>query len=44
MRLDNMLQYHAAFYLPDAGGKMVIAEVLDFPGAVSQRFDLADAG
>lgn len=43
MRRDNILQYHAAFYLPGAGGKMVIAEVLDFPGAVSQGFDLADA-
>ena len=38
-----MLRYHAAFYLPGPGGKMVVAEVLDFPGAVSQGFDLPDA-
>jgi len=41
--LRAMLQYHAAYYLPRDGGKMVVAEVLDFPGAVSQGFDLADA-
>jgi predicted RNase H-like HicB family nuclease len=38
-----MLRYHVAFYLPGPGGRMVIAEALDFPGAVSQGFDLADA-
>jgi predicted RNase H-like HicB family nuclease len=38
-----MLRYHVAFYLPRADGEMVVAEALDFPGAVSQGFDLADA-
>ena len=38
-----MLQYHVAFYLPRGENRMVIAEVLDFPGVVSQGFDLADA-
>ena len=38
-----MLRYHVAFYLPRAGERMVVAEALDFPGAVSQGFDLADA-
>ncbi|MCP5114172.1 MAG: hypothetical protein GY953_25355 [bacterium] len=38
-----MLQYHVAFYLPKGPDKMVVAEALDFPGAVSQGFDLADA-
>lgn len=38
-----MLRYHVAFYLPRAAGEMVVAEALDFPGAVSQGFDLADA-
>jgi predicted RNase H-like HicB family nuclease len=38
-----MLRYHVAFYLPHATGEMVIAEALDFPGAVSQGFDLPDA-
>jgi predicted RNase H-like HicB family nuclease len=38
-----MLQYHAAFYLPTGSDRMVVAEVLDFPGVVSQGFDLADA-
>jgi len=37
-----MLRYHVAFYLPGPGDRMVIAEALDFPGAVSQGFDLAD--
>ena len=32
--LIAMLRYHVAFYLPTA---------LDFPGAVTQGFDLADA-
>jgi predicted RNase H-like HicB family nuclease len=38
-----MLRYHVAFYLPKAPGGMVLAEALDFPGAVTQGFDLADA-
>jgi hypothetical protein len=38
-----MLRYHVAFCLPEPGGRMVVAEALDFPGAVSQGFDLADA-
>ena len=38
-----MLRYHVAYYLPKGGDRMVVAEVLDFPGVVSQGFDLADA-
>jgi hypothetical protein len=38
-----MLRYHIAFYLPKAPGDMVVAEALDFPGAVTQGFDLPDA-
>jgi predicted RNase H-like HicB family nuclease len=38
-----MLRYQVAFYLPKAEGEMVVAEALDFPGAVSQGFDLPDA-
>jgi len=38
-----MLRYHAAYYLPKGEDRMVVAEVLDFPGAVSQGFDLQDA-
>ena len=38
-----MLRYHVAFYLPKAGEKFVVAEALDFPGAVTQGFDLPDA-
>lgn len=38
-----MLRYHVAFYLPREGDKFVVAEALDFPGAVSQGFDLDDA-
>jgi predicted RNase H-like HicB family nuclease len=38
-----MLRYHVAFYLPRAAREMVVAEALDFPGAVTQGFDLADA-
>jgi predicted RNase H-like HicB family nuclease len=38
-----MLRYHVAFYLPRTAGEMVIAEALDFPGAVTQGFDLPDA-
>src|ERR1041384_7671158 len=38
-----MLRYHVAFYLPQAAGEMVVAEALDFPGAMTQGFDLQDA-
>ena len=38
-----MLQYHVAFYLPRGEDRMVVAEVLDFPGVVSKGFDLADS-
>lgn len=38
-----MLKYHVAYYLPQGQDRMVVAEVLDFPGVVSQGFDLADA-
>ena len=38
-----MLRYHVAFYLPKSPDEMVVAEALDFPGAVSQGFDLPDA-
>jgi predicted RNase H-like HicB family nuclease len=38
-----MLRYHVAFYLPHTPGEMVVAEALDFPGAVTQGFDLPDA-
>lgn len=38
-----MLRYHVAFYLPKTLGEMVVAEALDFPGAVTQGFDLPDA-
>ncbi len=38
-----MLRYHVAFYLQRAAGAMVVAEALDFPGAVTQGFDLPDA-
>ena len=41
--LRNVLRYHVAYYLPKADNRMVVAEVLDFPGVVSQGFDLADA-
>ena len=44
MQYDSpMLRYHVAFHLPPAAGGMVVAEALDFPGAVTQGFDLADA-
>src|ERR1700704_1432455 len=39
----RMLRYHVAFYVPRTAGEMVIAEALDFPGAVTQGFDLPDA-
>lgn len=38
-----MLRYHVAFYLPKAPGEKVVAEALDFPGVVTQGFDLPDA-
>jgi predicted RNase H-like HicB family nuclease len=38
-----MLRYRVAFYLPRTPGGMVVAEALDFPGAMTQGFDLADA-
>jgi len=38
-----MLRYHVAYFLPKGQNRMVVAEVLDFPGVVSQGFDLADA-
>ena len=38
-----MLRYHVAFHLPRTKAGMVVAEALDFPGAVTQGFDLADA-
>ena len=38
-----MLSYHVAYYLPRGQDRMVVAEVLDFPGVASEGFDLADA-
>ena len=39
-----MLRYHVAFFhLPRAADEMVVAEAIDFPGALTQGFDLADA-
>jgi predicted RNase H-like HicB family nuclease len=38
-----MLRYHVAFHLPRTASEMVVAEALDFPGAVTQGFDLPDA-
>jgi len=38
-----MLRYHVAYHLPHGDDRMVVAEVLDFPGVCSQGFDLADA-
>ena len=38
-----MLSYHVAYYLPKGNDRMVVAEVLDFPGVASQGFGLADA-
>ena len=38
-----MLRYHVAYYLPRGDDRMVVAEVLDFPGVCSQGFDLTDA-
>jgi len=39
----HMLRYQVAFHFPREQGEMVVAEALDFPGAVSQGFDLPDA-
>ena len=41
--LVRMLRYHVAYHLPRGDSKMVFVEALDFPGAVTQGFDLADA-
>ncbi len=41
--IEHMLRYHIAFHMPHSQGEMVVAEALDFPGAVTQGFDLADA-
>ncbi|MBI1353983.1 MAG: hypothetical protein GC160_06525 [Acidobacteria bacterium] len=38
-----MLSYRVAYYLPTQPNQKVLAKALDFPGAVSQGFDLADA-
>ena len=38
-----MLRYHVALYVPRAGSEMVVAGALDFPGALTQGFDLQDA-
>lgn len=38
-----MLRYPVAYYLPRGEDRMVVAEVLDFPGVLSQGFDLPDA-
>src|ERR1039457_5358697 len=39
----HMLRYQVAFHFPRAQGETVVAEALDFLGAVSQGFDLPDA-
>ncbi len=39
----RMLRYHVAFHLPRTPGEMVVAEALDFPGAVTHGFELPDA-
>ena len=41
--LVGMLRYQVAYYLPRGEDRMVVAEVLDFPGVLSQGFDLPDA-
>jgi len=41
--MKGMLRYHVAYYLPRGDDRMVVAEVLDFPGVCSQGFDIADA-
>ena len=37
------MHYHVAFHMPKGEDRMVVAEVLDFPGAMSQGVDLPDA-
>jgi len=39
----GLFRYHVAYHLPRGDDRMVVAEVLDFPGVLSQGFDLADA-
>jgi hypothetical protein len=34
-----MLRYHVAFFMPKADDGTVVAEAVDFSGAVSQGFD-----
>ncbi len=34
--MKGMLRYHVAYYLPRGDDRMVVAEVLDFPGVCSQ--------
>jgi predicted RNase H-like HicB family nuclease len=41
--LKGMLRYRVAYYLPRGQERMVVAEVLDFPGVLRQGFDFADA-
>ena len=41
--LRSVLRYHVAYYLSKEDDRMVVAEVLDFSGVVSQGFDLANA-
>jgi predicted RNase H-like HicB family nuclease len=41
--LREMLRYQVAYFLPRDQDRMVVAEVLDFPGVVSQGFHLPDA-
>ena len=38
-----MLRFHVPFHIPRTVGEMVVAKAIDFPGAVSQGFDLPDA-
>ena len=37
------LRARIAFHLPRATGEMVVAEALDFPGVITQGFDLPEA-
>ena len=41
--IKGTMRYHVAYYLPRGDDRMIVAEVLDFPGVTSQGFDLADA-
>jgi len=41
--LRNVLRYHVAYYLPKENDRMIVAEILDSSGVVSQGFDLTDA-